>query len=98
VPVCTQPGCPELLPRYGYCAGHRSARDKVRNADPRRRALYDAEWTRHSRERRVEQPWCLLMDETCKGALSVDHPTDDVLCLSHHDRIEARRRATAISG
>lgn len=32
-------------------------------------------------------------DVTCKGVLSVDHPTDDVLCMSHHDRREARRRA-----
>lgn len=34
-------------------------------------------------------------DRTCKGVLSVDHPTDDVLCMSHHDRREAARRAAA---
>ena len=60
-----------------------------------RRRLYTAEWQRHSRQRRAEQPWCSMADATCRGTLSVDHPTDAVLCVGHHVRLEAQRRRGA---
>ena len=87
---CAQPGCPEVQAAR-YCAAHQQRITKAYNAQPKRRALYDAAWTAHSRQRRAEQPYCAMQDATCKGVLSVDHPTDAVLCISHHKRLEAQR-------
>lgn len=87
---CNTPGCPNLSERT-RCALHQKQADKAYNAKPERRALYDPAWDKHSRKRRAEQPWCSMQDTTCKGVLSVDHPTDAVLCLSHHKRLELRR-------
>ena len=60
---------------------------------PARRAFYGPDWQRHSRERRAEQPWCQACGST--AMLSVDHPTDAVLCKRCHGELEARRRAVA---
>jgi hypothetical protein len=43
-----------------------------------RSTIYSPQWEAHSRQRRTEQMWC----EDCGATddLTVDHPTDDVLC------------------
>ena len=87
---CAEPGCPVISERT-RCAAHTRQRDAAYNAQPRRRALYDAAWDAHSRRCRAEHPWCSMADATCKGRLSVDHPTDAVLCVSHHKRLELAR-------
>ena len=76
------------------CDAHQRLHDAARNARPGR-AKYDAAWAAHSRQRRAEQPWCSMADATCRGVLSVDHPSDAVLCMSHHDRMESQRRGAA---
>lgn len=86
---CLQPGCHRLTERT-RCPIHERQFQAWRNR--KRGDLYDGAWQRHSRERRAEVGRCMEADATCKGLLSVDHPTDDVLCLSHHDRREALRR------
>lgn len=87
---CAEPGCPDLAART-RCPAHTQQRDRAYNASPKRRELYDAAWDAHSRKRRAEQPWCSMRDGTCKGLLTVDHPTDAVLCMSHHKRLEWQR-------
>lgn len=88
---CLEPRCPTLVIK-GRCPAHNRAYQRERNARPERRVLYTADWQRHSRERRAETPFCQMADRTCNGTLSVDHPTDAVLCISHHVRLEAERR------
>lgn len=75
------------------CTEHEAAFQRWRNGRPSRRRLYRGDWPAHSRRRIAEMGRCLEQDATCLGGLSVDHPTDDVLCRSHHSRREAARRA-----
>lgn len=93
---CTlgQGGRPALTERT-RCATHEAEHQRRRNADPRRVELYQGDWPAHRRARIAEVGSCIEADATCRGPLSVDHPTDDVLCTSHHSRREARRRAQA---
>lgn len=101
MPVCTEPGCPELVPTYGYCPGHRRDRNRVRNADPRRRARYGRGWEADRQAALAAQPWCgfELEDGGICGAvedLTVDHDPSggrNVWCRRHHSMMEARRRA-----
>ena len=87
--VCLEPDCHRLTAGRTRCPIHARAKERQRSG----REKYDHAWAKHSRQRRSESPYCAMADPTCKGVLSVDHPTDAVLCMSHHDRLEARRRA-----
>lgn len=75
------------------CRTHEAQWQRWRNRLPQRQELYAGDWPAHSRRRIAEVGACMEADGTCHGRLSVDHPTDDVLCTSHHSRREARRRA-----
>ena len=75
------------------CPRHEAEYQRWRNGQPARRELYGGDWPAHSRQRVAEVGVCIEADGSCHGRLSVDHPTDDVLCTSHHSRREARRRA-----
>lgn len=79
------------------CPDHERAFQAWRNAKPERKALYEGGWPAHRRRRIAEVGACMEADGTCHGRLSVDHPTDDVLCTSHHSRREAGRRAAVRS-
>jgi len=91
---CIEPGCTTLTERT-RCDACERERQRRRNSDPRRQELYLGDWPAHSRQRIAQVGACMEADASCRGPLSVDHPTDDVLCTSHHSRREARRRAEA---
>lgn len=88
---CLEQRCPNLTHKT-RCPECERAHQRARNAKPERAVLYTAEWQRHSRQRRAETPYCIRADATCRGVLTVDHPSDQVLCVSHHVRLEAQRR------
>lgn len=97
--VCNEPGCYEVIDRGSKCADHDG-----------RPMLYDSAWRKHSRERIAEIGMCMCVAPDChrndvyssvtlcgQGSdLTVDHPTDDVLCRScHATRENARRQERA---
>lgn len=84
--------CPTPTPTT-RCSVHEAEYQRWRNGQPSRQRLYRGSWPAHSRQRIAQAARCKEQDATCRGVLSVDHPTDDVLCLSHHSRREAARRA-----
>jgi hypothetical protein len=71
------------------CVDCYRARQRRRNAQEDRR-IYDRDWRAHSRGRRAEQPWCSGCGTV--SDLTVDHPSDAVLCRRCHGELEARRR------
>lgn len=64
---------------------------RQRNASPERKALYGGHWQRYSRAKRKAHPWCSSCGST--SDLTVDHPSDAVLCRPCHGKLEASRRA-----
>lgn len=54
-----------------------------------RRDYYNSAWRKHSKARRAEQPWCSVCGTDT--SLTVDHPTDAVLCRRCHGRLEQQR-------
>lgn len=102
---CLARGCPvTVMPPAGRCARHMTDRDRqnleAERERERRRAgrrpqerasLYDASWRAHSAARRAGSDGCERCGGTTAG-LTVDHPTDAVLCRPCHGRLEAARR------
>lgn len=86
---CIEPGCGNAGPGT-RCPHHQRLRERKRNANPRRRELYTADWAETSRALRIEQPWCGRCGRV--DDLTVDHPTLLVWCRSCHSGVEARRR------
>lgn len=90
--------CAVTLSGSTRCPRHEREYQAWRNRQVSRRRLYEGGWQTHSERRIAEVGRCMEEDGTCRGVLSADHPTDDVLCVSHHSRREARRRAVARGG
>jgi len=67
-------------------------RQRKRNAQPRRRMLYDAAWVKESRGVRDRVGVCQVSGCSKRDELTVDHPTRAVLCRTHHGELEAARR------
>jgi 5-methylcytosine-specific restriction protein A len=61
---CSKAGCPELVPKGGYCPRHK--RERSRNYDAwrgnRHERGYGSRWERYSRARLREFPFCVLCD------------------------------------
>ncbi len=89
---CLEPYCP--VPTYrSRCTEHERAYERRRPG----RHIYGRKWKAHSRRRRAEEPRCVIVG--CEGTdLTVDHPTDAVLCRSHHAELENGRRRAARGG
>jgi len=77
------------MPGRSRCRPCYLRRQQARNRTAER-TIYDGDWARHSAQRRAEEGGCSVCGAT--RDLTVDHPTDAVLCRTHHGQLEARRR------